>query len=116
GELKSRGFDLYVLTNGTLVDREIARRLSGIGVRGVQVSVEGPEDVHEKIRGKGSFASCMRGVENLLAEGITVTLNATLSNLNAAYFIELVVFAQLAGVQRLGFSRLVPSGRGREFL
>jgi radical SAM protein with 4Fe4S-binding SPASM domain len=116
GELKGRGFDLYVLTNGTLVDREIAHRLSGLDVKGVQVSVEGPEVVHEKIRGKGSFALSVKGVENLLAEGITVTLNTTLSNINAAYFMELVVLAQSVGVQRLGFSRLVPSGRGRELL
>ncbi|MGD2080052.1 MAG: radical SAM protein [Nitrospirota bacterium] len=115
-ELRRRGFGLYLLTNGTLVDSGKARRLADLGLRGVQVSIEGPEDVHEEIRGKGSFSSSMRGVENLLAAGLTVTLNATLSRLNAPRFMELVVLAEESGVQRLGFSRLVPSGRGRELM
>lgn len=115
-EFSRRGFALYLLTNGTLVDRQRAQGLADLGVRGVQVSVEGPEEVHEAIRGNGSFSSAMRGVENLLAAGLTVTLNATLSRLNAPRFMELVVLAEECGVQRLGFSRLVPSGRGRELM
>jgi len=115
-ELGRRGFDIYLLTNGTLVDEGRARRLADIGASGVQVSVEGPEDVHDSIRGRGSFSSAMNGVDHLLDAGLTVTLNATLSRLNAARFMELVVIAQDAGVQRLGFSRLVPSGRGRGLL
>lgn len=115
-EFRRRGFVLYLLTNGTLVDSGTARRLADLGVRGIQVSIEGPEDVHEGIRGNGSFSSSMRGVENLLAADLTVTLNATLSRLNAPRFMELVVLAEECGVQRLGFSRLVPSGRGRELM
>lgn len=111
-ELGNRGFDLYLLSNGTLIDGEKAGRLSDLGVKGVQISIEGPEEIHEKIRGKGSFSSSLRGVSNLLEAGIRVTLNATLSEINAGRFREMVDLALSLGVQRLGFSRLVPSGRG----
>jgi radical SAM protein with 4Fe4S-binding SPASM domain len=111
-EMRGRGFEIYLLTNGTLIDKGRARALSSLGVRGVQVSIEGPEEVHEGIRGKGSYTRSISGVKNLLDAGLRVTLNVTLSNLNARYMGDLLLLALTLGVQRLGFSRLVPSGRG----
>ena len=49
---------------------------------------------------------------SLRTAGVTVTVNATLSEVNAERFFELADSAARLGVQRLGFSRLVPSGRG----
>jgi AdoMet-dependent heme synthase len=115
-EVGRRGFDSYLLTNGLLIDAEAARRLSTAGVKGVQVSIEGPEDVHESIRGKGSFSAALRGARNLLDAGLVVTLNVTLSVVNAHVIKDLVTIAASEGVQRLGFSRLVPYGRGTELL
>jgi AdoMet-dependent heme synthase len=111
-ELVRYHFGVSVLTNGTLLDKERAEMLAGLPVRGVQVSLEGPEAIHEQIRGKGSFSSSMKGVELLLDSGIVVTLNVTLSEINVDYFREIVDVATSIGVQRLGFSRLVPYGRG----
>jgi radical SAM protein with 4Fe4S-binding SPASM domain len=115
-EIRSRGFDIYLLSNGILIDKERAKILSDLAVRGVQVSMEGPEEVHETIRGKSSFSSALKGVQHLLDEGVTVTLNVTLSDINADYFMEMVELSSSTGVQRLGFSRLVPSGRGKSLL
>jgi AdoMet-dependent heme synthase len=110
------GFDTYILSNGILIDREKAKRLSDLSVKGVQVSLEGPEKIHDSIRGKGSLAGALKGVSHLLEAGIRVTLNVTLSTVNADYFEEMINLASHTGVQRLGFSRLVPSGRGRRML
>jgi len=107
-------FEIFVLSNGVLIDKTKAEGLSALGVKGVQVSLEGPEEVHDRIRGKGSFARSMKGVGHLISSGLTVTLNVTLSNLNAPYISELVALARDAGAPRLGFSRLVPCGRGRQ--
>lgn len=111
-ELNRRAYDVYVLTNGTLVNRERARMLADRGVKGVQVSIEGPDDIHDSIRGAGSFDRSADGIEHLLDAGLKVTLNVTLSRLNAGCLKGLIAFASHMGVQRLGFSRLVPSGRG----
>jgi radical SAM protein with 4Fe4S-binding SPASM domain len=112
GEMGAAGYRLYLLTNGTLVDGRRAAMLADLGVKGVQVSIEGPEEVHDSIRGKGSFAASCRGIAHLLAAGLKVTVNATLSEINAENFDEMLAIAAALGVQRLGFSRLVPSGRG----
>lgn len=115
-EFSSRGFDIYLLTNGTLIDTARAKRLHDLGIRGVQVSIEGPKKIHESIRGRDSFAGSIRGVSNLLDAGVEVTLNVTLSYLNDDYFMDLFRLSSALGVQKLGFSRLVPSGRGESLL
>ena len=110
------GFEIYILSNGTLIDRDKAGRLADQGIRGVQISIEGPEEIHDKIRGKGSFSSSVTGIKNLLDAGIPVTMNVTLSGINAGSFKDIMDIACSLGVQRLGFSRLVPSGRGSSLI
>lgn len=116
GLMRDRGFVLYLLTNGILVDKAKAAMLSALGVNGVQVSIEGTEETHDAIRGKGSFAASLRGVRHLFDAGLKVTLNVTLSSLNAGEFERLVELSLGIGTQRLGFSRLVPSGRGEAMI
>jgi len=111
-EIRGCGYDIFLLSNGTLIDAGRARALRDLGVKGVQVSLEGPEEIHEMIRGKGSFAGSLRGIRHLLDAGMRVTVNATLSAINAEHFLKLAELSSHLGVQRLGFSRLVPSGRG----
>lgn len=111
-EMSSRDFAIYLLTNGILVDGDRAQALADLGVKGVQVSLEGPLEIHDSIRGKGSFEASCLGVKHLLNAGLKVTMNATLSEINGDKFGEMVEIANTLGVQRLGFSRLVPSGRG----
>src|SRR6266540_1741802 len=109
-DIADHGYSQFVLSNGTLIDKRNAARLADFGVAGVQISVEGPEDVHDLIRGRGSFAAAIAGVKNLLAAGLPVTLNMTLSKLNAHRMQEMVTLASALRVQRLGVTRLVPSG------
>jgi radical SAM protein with 4Fe4S-binding SPASM domain len=56
------------------------------------------------------------GVEQLVGAGIEVTLNVTVSNFNAGQVKRLIAFGSNAGVKRVGFSRLVPAGRGLALL
>jgi radical SAM protein with 4Fe4S-binding SPASM domain len=111
-KMAETAFDLYILSNGTLITKEKAQQVADLGVKGVQVSLEGPERIHETIRGTGSFSRAVAGIQTLMAVGVKVSINATLSQVNAPYFMELVDLAVSLGVPRLGFSRLVPAGQG----
>jgi MoaA/NifB/PqqE/SkfB family radical SAM enzyme len=85
-EIINRGFDVYLLTNGMLIGKKKAQGLFNLGVKGVQVSIEGPEAVHNAIRGNGSFSGSLKGVKNILDAGLKVTLNTTLSRMNAVLY------------------------------
>jgi AdoMet-dependent heme synthase len=115
-EMLAAGFDCYVLSNGTIINQERAQTLADLGVGGVQVSLEGPAGIHDAIRGRGTFKASLEGVKHLLAAGVKVSLNATLSRANADAFIDLAKIAASLGVARLGYSRLVPSGQGQAML
>ena len=115
-KMTARGFSCYLLSNGTRINGERAQRLADLGVAGVQVSLEGSEEVHDPIRGEGSFSQALKGICHLLEAGVEVSINCTLFQLNAAYWQDLVDLAVSLGVARLGFSRLVPSGRGSVML
>jgi len=114
--ISAHNFKSYLLTNGVLIKKEDARMFADLPISGVQVSLEGPQAIHEAIRGKNSFSSALRGVGHLLDAGIAVTLNVTLSEINEACFRDMVSLAADLGVRRLGFSRLVPYGRGLSLL
>jgi radical SAM protein with 4Fe4S-binding SPASM domain len=115
-KMKKWRFAVYLLSNGTLITESWAGRLAALGVDGVQISLEGPGPIHEDIRGPGSFAAALAGARNLVAAGVKVIFNTTLSRLNAAAFADLVPLSLSLGVQELGFARLVPSGRGEALL
>ncbi|OAT82272.1 radical SAM/SPASM domain-containing protein [Desulfotomaculum copahuensis] len=112
GDAVRLGYRGAVMTNGTLVNETIARQLAETGLAEAQVSLEGLEKTHDSIRGRGTFANALAGAAHLQRAGLTVNFNVTLSRINAEQVETLVHLAASTGVSRIGFARLVPSGRG----
>lgn len=113
---RAKGYGLAVMTNGCLVTDEDARRVFDLGISGVQVSLEGPPSIHASIRGKGSFNATAKGVEYLVAAGNKVSANVTLSRINVGKIEETTEIAKEMGFQSIGFSRIVPCGRGKALI
>ena len=113
---KARGYGVAVMTNGCLVTKEKAQKVSDLGISDIQVSLEGPPALHASIRGRGSFRSAAKGVEYLVAAGSKVSANVTLSRLNFDKIKETIEVAKATGFHRIGFSRMVPCGRGKSML
>ncbi len=57
-------------TNGTLIDKEMARRMANLGNVVPQVSVEGFEKETDARRGKGVFKKILRAFENMREAGV----------------------------------------------
>jgi len=110
------GFNVAILTNGSLVNTEDAARASQLGIVDVQVSLEGPPEIHDGIRGHGSFAAAVEGTRLLIEAGNKVSANMTLSGLNVGVIEEAVRIARDIGFSGMGFSRLVPCGSGESLL
>ena len=61
-EIKSRGLTCTMITNGGRLER-YAKELVEAGIDSIAVSIDGPPDVHDRIRGqKGSFEAAAAGV------------------------------------------------------
>lgn len=73
-----------ILTNGQLVSPETARRLKETGrCFSIQVSLDGSTpEIHETMRGKGSFHPALNAIQALLKEGLPVTVRVTVQAAN----------------------------------
>jgi SynChlorMet cassette radical SAM/SPASM protein ScmE len=73
-----------ILSNGTLIDDEIAAFIVGTGrCNYVQVSIDGSRpETHDKSRGKGSFAKAIRGIRTLQRYRVPVTSRVTINRHN----------------------------------
>ncbi|HEY3451023.1 MAG TPA: radical SAM protein [Myxococcales bacterium] len=65
-----RGVTVNMVTNGTTITPELARRIAGSGLVNVGVSLDGPEHNHDSIRGPGTFARAARGLRLLRETGV----------------------------------------------
>ncbi len=115
GELAERAF-VMVRTNATLIDEARARRLRDLGVGEVFVDLWGASAaVHEAMTGSaGSHAATLKGIDNLVAAGVSVKLLYVLTRLNAQ---EAAAAARLAEDRvpgaAIAYLRLYPLGRAR---
>lgn len=103
-EAQRLGLRVNIGTSGSLlVDRldEVARADS------VMVSLDGPEDVMDALRGQGSHARAVRAVERARAVGMPVSLHATLTSTSVGRVEETLDEARSLGV-RVGFAPLRP--------
>ncbi len=108
---KGHNLPSRILSNGTLITPELAARTRRAGCRLVQVSLDGLESTHDKIRGKGTFKQSLAGIANLRAAGIEVTIAMTLSQVNVHDALPVARLAEQIA-DRVHFSRLVPIGSG----
>ena len=68
-KMTQTGFEIYILSNGTCISLDIAEGIADLGIQGVQVSLDGPKEIHERLRGRGSFDAALQGVRRLIEAG-----------------------------------------------
>lgn len=98
-------------TNGTLITQEIAHKLKKSGLKKAVVSIDGTQEQHDIIRGKGNYEKSMNGLNNLINAGIDVRVNAVIMRSNMEDVIKLAKELNKKKV-RLFIRRFIESGRG----
>ena len=92
--------DLALVTNGYHLESYIAL-LSGTRIREIQVTLDGPEPVHNTRRqlkgGHETFSSIVRGIDAALAAGLPVNLRVVLDRENIGSLPELAKYASDRG-------------------
>lgn len=108
--------NLYILTNGTLIDEKICKEIRRITkVSRVQISLDGAcPQTHDAIRGHGTFKKATEGIKLLTNHGIKVNLMFTLQKCNKEDIPALFDLAIQNRINSLLVERFVPCGCGKE--
>ena len=113
----SRGIRVVISTNGTLINRQLAKTLKKVGVSYAGVSIDGMEDVHDKFRGiKGAFKAALSGIKYCQEAGIKTGLRFTISRMNAKEIPAIFDLVEREEIDRVCFYHLVYAGRGSNLI
>lgn len=107
-----KGMVVKLLTNGTLIDDKIARKLSEIGCS-VQLSLDGLQKENDLFRGEGSFHAAVNGIKALLHHEVDLTVSSVLSRVNVGSLDDFLDYLANVGVKAFHCVQLQCWGRGK---
>jgi MoaA/NifB/PqqE/SkfB family radical SAM enzyme len=95
-------------TNGTLVDDAVAGRLAAAGIGVVNVSLEGPLDVHDQLRGAGNYQRALAALGHLRRHHIETTIATVVCRQNYRFLLEVMKLATSTGTTTVKFQPFSP--------
>jgi MoaA/NifB/PqqE/SkfB family radical SAM enzyme len=100
---------VFMNTNGLLLSEAVAARLAQYPGLGLSVSLQGPEPMHDALRGAGSCRGALQGLSRGLAAGLAVTIFTTVGQTLLAGLpaFALDVHRRFPGIERLMLIQLV---------
>jgi len=109
---QQRQFQLFVSTNGTRIGPEEVQWMKTARA-GAQISIDGPEQYHDRFRGMpGAFAQACRAIRLLVSEDLPVTVVVTITRDNLDCLPWLAEWALRHHVGRISVQPLQALGRG----
>ena len=109
--LREYPFRSILLSNGTLITKETAKRLH---VQEVQVSLDGMKEGHESIRGKGTFEKALEAIDYLQEANIRVSVATMIHRRNLKEFDGLASLIQSKNIGEWNVDIPCISGRMEE--
>jgi 12,18-didecarboxysiroheme deacetylase len=110
---REKGMRAVISTNGTLIDRDLAKKLKAVGLSYVGVSLDGIRETNDRFRGmKGAFDAALKGLHNCQEEGIKVGLRFTINKQNVRDIPAIFDLLEEEKIPRICFYHLVYAGRG----
>lgn len=103
-----------ILTNGTLINDEIAKKIKSYNPYYVQVSLEGGKATNDFIRGKGTYERIAKGIKNLRKYDIFTSISFTATKLNYKEFPQVVKYARKYNVNNVWSDRYIPLGNSED--
>ncbi|WP_256942820.1 radical SAM protein [Achromobacter xylosoxidans] len=117
-EYASGRLPLLLLTNGTLITSDLARRLTALDDLTIRVSLDGPDAAtHDQMRGENSFHKLIRGINILLEVGFLperLEAFATVPDSNVEQIHEILSVALACGIKRMKLEPVAKTGRAAQ--
>ena len=104
-----------LLTNAVSITPDTARVIVDMGIT-VQISLDGSKpEIHDAIRGKGTFRKTMKGIELLKNAGIgeRLCLRVTLMKNNVGNWKKILEMAKKKGIQQIRLATVERLGRAK---
>lgn len=106
----SRGMEVELLTNGTLLDASFLRTIKG-QLKRIGISLDGTKQSHDFIRGKGNYSKTISSLSLLVSENIPFSVFITLNSLNRGSLVSLVREAARMGAMNVHINSITAYGR-----
>ncbi|MCC7493484.1 MAG: radical SAM protein [Fimbriimonadaceae bacterium] len=113
GYAKSKGMRAVLSTNGMHIDAATADRIKETGFSYVGISLDGLQEVHDKVRGvRGAFQASLEGIRRCRERDIRVGLRYTVHKLNIDELPGIFDLLETEDIPRCCFYHLAYAGRG----
>lgn len=114
---KARGMSVGVATNGAKLSESLANQMASLDLNRLQISLDGPAAEHDTLRRwPGLYDRAVASIRQARRAGLRVHVCCTITSLNVDVLDAFVESLMHLDVQRLNFSRYVPTGRGTDAL
>ena len=100
-------------TNGTLIDKKVAKKLKDVGLKKAVVSLDGTRKKHDEIRGKGNYDKTILSIKYLQEQGIQIKINSVIMRSNIE---DVIILAKKLNKMKIDvfIRRFIESGRGEK--
>jgi len=109
---REQGIRTALSTNGTLISKDIARKINNASFAEVGISVDGIGARNDKFRRKkGAYKAALQGIRNCIALGLRVSLRLTITSYNHTEIPAIFDLVEKEGIERVCFYHLAYVGR-----
>lgn len=113
-----KGFYLSLATNGTLLTKEMVKKIKDSGIEYVEISLDGFEKEHDEFRGlQGAWRKTCEGIRNCVEAGMDTCVATTVTKRNFRDIPKLLDFVEndLKANRFIAFN-FIPVRRGKEIM
>ena len=102
-------YSTFMITNGYLVTEDVIEHLKECEIKGMQITIDGPADIHDSRRvlkgnGRGSFEVIMENVRALIKAGIHPDIRVNVDKTNKDRLPELIAIFKENGFEKCSIS------------
>lgn len=113
--IKAHGMECSLVSNGTLIDEQTAKRLIDSRIDAIRFSVDGASpDIHDQVRGyKGSFVRVITAIDTMNTYGDSqgyipkLSFNTTISKLNFHEIPKMIELARNHRIKKINFGLVI---------
>lgn len=108
--LNDNGIIPNMITNGWLINDEIAKRAKAAGINTIALSLDGLQNTHDFIRREGSYERIMNAIDILVANGVNCSVITTVNKMNLGELEEMHNILSAKGIYGWQFQLGLPMG------